>query len=66
MATNLFDYFEESPVRDGGRSRWAARSPRRPARGYDLKLVPRAPRWREDREALDALERLAASRGWSG
>jgi arginyl-tRNA synthetase len=58
MVSNLFDYFEDLHARDGARSRWAARSPRRPARGYDLKLVPRVERWREDPEARAALEQL--------
>jgi arginyl-tRNA synthetase len=58
MSTNLFDYFEELPSPEGAIARWAARAPRRPQPHYDLKLVPRAPDWREDRDALDALERI--------
>ncbi|HTU77376.1 MAG TPA: arginine--tRNA ligase [Solirubrobacteraceae bacterium] len=58
MTTNLFDYFEELAAADAHGSPWAARAPRRPQRGYDLKLVPRSPGWREDPESLGALERI--------
>jgi hypothetical protein len=58
MTINLFDYFEDLPTRDGGRSRWAARAPRRPRRDYDLKLVPRTSNWTEDAEACRALDRI--------
>lgn len=58
-ATNLFDYFEEVP-QEGEQAPWAARPPLRPQAGCDLKLMPRAPRWREDPEAVSALERIEA------
>jgi arginyl-tRNA synthetase len=57
-ATNLFDYFEEAPAWNATTARWAARAPRRPHENFDLRLVPRLPAWREDRESLDALERI--------
>ena len=60
MALNVFDYFEELPTREGGPSPWAARAPRRPPRGYDLKLLPRAPRWQQDADSLLALEEIRA------
>ncbi len=59
MIANLFDYFEDAPVREGAPTPWAARAPRRPHRDFDLKLVPRAPQWREDADSLAALERIA-------
>ncbi len=55
--TNLFDYFEEAPA-DGTPARWAARAPRRPHENFDIKLTPRLPGWREDRESLAVLERI--------
>jgi hypothetical protein len=55
--TNLFDYFEESPA-DGTPARWAARAPRRPHENFDIKLTPRLPGWREDRESLAVLEQI--------
>jgi hypothetical protein len=58
MTTNLFDYFEEVPGEDGAHAPWAARAPRRPSDRYDIKLVPRAPRWEQDPESLQALERI--------
>ncbi len=58
MTANLFDYFEEVPMANGAPARWAARAPRRPQQCYDLKLVPRLPRWREDRASLQELERI--------
>ncbi len=60
MPANLFDYFENMPMRDEMRSPWAARAPRRPRRGFDLKLVPRSAHWHEDPEALGALEQIAS------
>jgi arginyl-tRNA synthetase len=57
---NLFDYFEDLPTRDGGApSPWAARAPRRPQAGYDLKLIPRSSAWRSDEDSLEALTRIA-------
>lgn len=60
MTTNLFDYFEEASGEAGQHAPWAARAPRRPDRRYDIKLVPRAPDWRNDPESLKALERIEA------
>jgi arginyl-tRNA synthetase len=57
MTTNLFDYFEETAA-GCTPAPWAARAPRRPRPEYDLKLLPRAPGWWEDRDSLAALERL--------
>jgi tRNA synthetases class I (R) len=62
---NLFDCFEESPVGDAASSRWAARAPRRPQPGYDIKLVPRVPDWTHDRRSVAALERVEAE-PWAG
>jgi arginyl-tRNA synthetase len=56
MTANIFDYFEELPRPDGAPAPWAARAPRRPQQGYDLKLVPRSPDWRHDESSLHALE----------
>jgi tRNA synthetases class I (R) len=58
MTANLFDYFEETPVRNGAPARWAARAPRRPQACFDLKLTPRLPAWQDDDESLAALERI--------
>jgi arginyl-tRNA synthetase len=58
MTLNVFDYFEELPTRDGGQSPWAARAPRRPVDGYDLKLQPRSPQWEQDGDSLMALEQV--------
>ncbi len=58
MPLNVFDYFEELPTRDGGPAPWAARAPRRPRDSYDLKLLPRSPRWEEDADSLLALEQI--------
>ncbi len=57
MTSNLFDYFEETPA-GGTPARWAARAPRRPHANFDIKLTPRLPDWREDRESLAVLERI--------
>jgi arginyl-tRNA synthetase len=56
--TNLFDYFEEAPEQGGSGGLWAARTPLRPSERFDLKLMPRAPGWREDAATLAALERI--------
>jgi hypothetical protein len=58
MTTNLFDYFEEVPEREGAHAPWAARAPRIPNRRFDVKLVPRSPDWRKDPLSLEALERI--------
>jgi arginyl-tRNA synthetase len=55
---NLFDYFEDSTEDGGSGGHWAARTPLRPSDRFDLKLVPRARGWREDAQALEALERV--------
>jgi arginyl-tRNA synthetase len=68
MPTNLFDYFEDAEAQaEAGseaphtaRSPWAARTPRRPERGFDLTLFARAPRWTEDEGSVQALRRIAA------
>ena len=57
MTSNLFDYFEES-LADGAPAPWAARAPRRPHENFDIKLTPRLPGWRHDRDSLAVLERL--------
>jgi len=58
MTTNLFDYFEDLPALDGASAPWAARAPRRPQPGYDLKLTPRSPDWQSDADSLEALGRI--------
>lgn len=57
MTANLFDYFEEAPA-DGTPARWAARAPRRPHENFDIKLTPRLPDWRGDRDSLAVLDRI--------
>jgi arginyl-tRNA synthetase len=62
MTANLFDYFEDAPARngadrDGAPASWAARAPRRP-QDYDLKLLPRTPKWQDDPSSRAMLERL--------
>ncbi|MGD9735249.1 MAG: hypothetical protein AB7V58_06520 [Solirubrobacterales bacterium] len=42
------------------RVRWAARAPYQPDPSFDLMLVPRVPRWREDEDSHAELERIAA------
>ena len=58
VTINLFDYFEDLQTRGGEPVRWAARAPRRPQAGYDLKLTPRSSDWRQDPDSLAELERL--------
>jgi arginyl-tRNA synthetase len=58
MTINLFDYFEDVQGESGAPAPWAARAPRRPQPGYDLKLTPRAPDWREDPESLATLAQI--------
>ena len=58
MTNNVFDYFENLPTPDGGPAPWAARAPRRPQPGYDLKLTPRSPDWKRDPASVQALERV--------
>src|SRR6185437_12468779 len=58
MTVNLFDYFEYLKPSGEAHAPWAARLPRRPLAGYDLKLVPRAPSWQSDPDSLQALEQI--------
>jgi len=58
MTVNLFDYFEDIPVRDQAPARWAARAPRRPHERFDVKLVPRTQDWLQDADSLDALAQI--------
>jgi arginyl-tRNA synthetase len=54
---NLFDYFEDIPA-SAAPARWAARAPRRPRKGCDVKLVPRTQGWREDADSLEELAQI--------
>src|SRR6202167_1499863 len=63
MTTNLFDYFEEVSGDDGAHAPWAARAPRRANADFDVKLVPRAPDWRNDPESLHAPARRQGQPG---
>ena len=61
MASNLFDQLDE--ISTGGeqeRPLWAARAPYQPQADHDLMLVPRVKGWREDADAIAALERIEA------
>jgi arginyl-tRNA synthetase len=58
--TNLFDYFEDIPSHGQAPSRWAARAPRRPRSGCDVKLTPRVRDWRQDADSLRALAQIEA------
>jgi arginyl-tRNA synthetase len=58
MDTNLFDHFDDAPAAGGGRSHWTLRAPYNPHPRFDLMVVPRSREWREDREALRALEAI--------
>ena len=58
MTINLFDHVETLDAPGEAAAPWAARTPRRPQRGYDLILVPRSPRWQDDGASVLALERL--------
>jgi arginyl-tRNA synthetase len=63
MGDNIFERLDEVAAGDGGRAVWAARAPYRPEPGTDLMLIPRLPQgsdWRQDAEALAALERIEA------
>ena len=63
-APNPFDYFEYPHTDSGTGARvrvgahWAARAPQSPSDGFDLKLLPRSPTWRDEPAALDALARV--------
>jgi hypothetical protein len=57
---NPFDYFEHSREADGAGAYWLLRAPTRPDDGFDLRLIPRSPTWREEaapRRALAQIER---------
>ena len=59
MASNLFDQLDE--ISRGGEAQrplWAARAPYEPRADHDLMLVPCVKGWREEPEALAALERI--------
>jgi arginyl-tRNA synthetase len=56
--TNLFDYFEELRAPGQQAAPWAARSPRRPQPGCDLKLVARSPQWQSDAGSLEVLAQV--------
>jgi arginyl-tRNA synthetase len=58
MDINLFDYFDEAGGGGEAQSHWTLRAPYRPHDRFDLMLVPRARDWKEDRDALGALERI--------
>jgi len=55
---NLFDLLDRVATGDEGRPLWAPRAPYQPHERFDLMLVPRVKSWREDPEALAALERI--------
>jgi arginyl-tRNA synthetase len=67
MGENIFNQIDQAATPSGGdRALWAARAPYRPEPGFDLMLIPRLPKgsdWREDSEALAALDRIEAE-GW--
>jgi arginyl-tRNA synthetase len=58
IPTNIFDYFEQDTEQGGSGGLWAARTPLRPSERFDLKLMPRAPGWRDDAATLRSLERI--------
>jgi len=64
MGENIFNRIDQAATPSGGdRALWAARAPYRPEPGFDLMLIPRLPKgseWREDSEALAALDRIEA------
>jgi arginyl-tRNA synthetase len=61
MGENLFDNLDGMAVREqDGQALWSARAPFRPEEGFDLMLVPRVAEWREDAEAVAALDRIEA------
>jgi arginyl-tRNA synthetase len=65
MGENLFDNLDGIAVREDGGPLWTARAPFRPSTEFDLMLVARVPDWREDAEALEALEWIE-SEPWAG
>jgi arginyl-tRNA synthetase len=63
MGENIFDRFNEAAGGSSGDALWAARAPYRPEPDFDLMLIPRLPRdedWRENADALAALDRIEA------
>ena len=58
MDTNLFDNFEALSGGDGPQAHWALRAPYSPHERFDLMLVPRSPEWKQEQQALDALEEI--------
>src|SRR6187397_1731730 len=63
MGEDIFNKFEAAAAGGSGRAPWAARAPYRPEADFDLMLIPRLPKgadWREDAEAMAALDRLEA------
>jgi arginyl-tRNA synthetase len=63
MGENIFNRFDEAAAGESGKALWAARAPYRPEPDFDLMLIPRLPKgtdWREDAEALAALDRIEA------
>lgn len=63
MGENIFNKFDEAAAGDSGKALWAARAPYRPEPDFDLMLIPRLPKgadWREDADALAALDRIEA------
>ncbi|MGB7684307.1 MAG: hypothetical protein WBL45_00825, partial [Solirubrobacterales bacterium] len=60
MGENLFDNLDGIAVREDGQALWSARAPFRPEDEFDLMLVPRVSEWRDDADALAALDRIEA------
>jgi arginyl-tRNA synthetase len=63
MGENIFNKFDAAATGDSGKALWAARAPYRPEPDFDLMLIPRLPKgadWREDAEAVAALDRIEA------
>src|ERR1051325_1075106 len=58
MDANLFDFFDDSAVREEGQIHWSPRAPYRPDDEFDLMLVPRHPEWPEQEGPRRALERI--------
>ncbi|HUN79728.1 MAG TPA: arginine--tRNA ligase [Solirubrobacteraceae bacterium] len=58
MTDNLFDYFEEMPRAEEAAAPWAARAPRRPHDGFDLRLTARCGDWKTDVDSQAALARI--------
>jgi len=58
MDTNLFDHFDDAAGDGEARKHWTLRAPYSPHERFDLMVVPRSRRWREDRAATAALEQI--------